>query len=96
MLVLTRKSGESVFIDGKTKVFVMDAKNGSVKLGIEAPDHVLIYRGEVYEKIMEENRQAAEANIEDLSGLSGLLAFKSGKKVLKAPEKKTPPETSAA
>lgn len=76
MLVLTRKSGESIFIDGKTKVSVVEIKGGTVKIGIEAPDNVLIYRGEVFEKILEENKKAAAAGINDLDGLAGLLAVR--------------------
>lgn len=76
MLVLTRKSGESIFIDGKIKVSVVEAKGGAVKLGIEAPDHVLVYRGEIFEKILEENKQAATAGISDLDGLAGFFAKK--------------------
>lgn len=69
MLVLTRKSGESLFIGGKTKVFIVEVKGGSVKLGIEAPDNVLVYRGEIYEKIMEENKSSAKTDIGDVNGL---------------------------
>lgn len=73
MLVLTRKLGESIFIDGKTKVSVVEVKGGSVKIGIDAPDHVLIYRGEVYEKILRENQAAAKAELGDLNGVADLL-----------------------
>lgn len=73
MLILTRKSGESIFIDGKIKVSVLEVKGGAVKLGIEAPDYVLVYRGEIFEKILEENKKAATSGISDLDELVGLL-----------------------
>jgi carbon storage regulator len=47
MLVLTRKAGESVVLDGKIIVRVLGAQNGRVRLGIEAPDDVLVLREEV-------------------------------------------------
>ena len=80
MLVLTRKAGESLLIGGKTKVVVVEAKGGSVKLGIEAPSNVLVYRGEVYDRIMEENKSAAKMKIDDLSSLASLLPIAAAKK----------------
>ncbi len=74
LLVLTRKSGESLFIGGKIKVYVIEVKGGSVKLGIEAPENVLVYRGEIYEKIVEENKSAATVDIRDVDGLKGFLS----------------------
>ncbi len=47
MLVLTRKSGESVVIDGNIKLTVVQIAPGRVKIGIEAPSHVTIDRSEV-------------------------------------------------
>ena len=47
MLVLTRKSGESVVIDGNIKLTIVQIAPGRVKIGIEAPSHVTIDRAEV-------------------------------------------------
>jgi carbon storage regulator len=47
MLVLTRKSGESVVIDGNIKLTVVQIAPGRVKIGIEAPASVTIDRAEV-------------------------------------------------
>jgi carbon storage regulator len=88
LLVLTRKSGESIFIDGKIKVSVIEVKGGAVKLGIEAPDHVLVYRGEIFEKILEENKKAATSGISDLDELVGLLPKReTGNKTIRRQEK---------
>ena len=51
MLILTRKQIESVVIDGTIKITVLSDKHGQVKLGIEAPDDVEIWREEIYEEI---------------------------------------------
>ena len=51
MLILTRKQNESVFIDGNIKATVLSDRHGQVKLGIEAPDDVEIWREEIYEKL---------------------------------------------
>lgn len=47
MLVLSRKVGESVVIGGGIVVRVLDAGRGRVRLGVEAPDEVLVLREEV-------------------------------------------------
>ena len=72
MLVLTRKSGESIKIGEDISIMVVKVEGGQVKLGIAAPEDVTIYRTEVYERIMEENRRAALAQKEDARKLSKL------------------------
>jgi carbon storage regulator len=47
MLVLTRKPGEKVVIDGGITITVIEAKGGKVRIGIEAPPHVSILRSEL-------------------------------------------------
>ncbi len=47
MLVLTRKSGQELVINGQIRVRVLSSRAGSVRLGIEAPKEVAILRGEV-------------------------------------------------
>lgn len=61
MLVLTRKVGERILIGDNIVVQVVEFNRGNVKLGIEAPETVSIFRYEVYERIQEENRCAAKA-----------------------------------
>lgn len=58
MLVLSRKKGESIIIDGKIEVKIISIEGDLVKLGIEAPKSVAIYRQEVYKAIQEENQAA--------------------------------------
>ncbi len=60
MLILTRKVGEAIAIDEQVTVRVLDIKGGQVKLGVEAPSHITVHREEVFARIMEVNRQAAE------------------------------------
>ncbi len=62
MLILARKTNESIVIGGEIEVSVIDIRGDQVKLGISAPRHVKVYRREVYEAILEENRQAAAAS----------------------------------
>jgi carbon storage regulator len=58
MLVLSRKSGESIVIDGRIKVTVMRVDGDVVKVGIEAPAEVPVHRQEVYDEIQRNDREA--------------------------------------
>lgn len=58
MLILSRKPGESLVIDGRIHVKVVRVEGEVVKLGIEAPADVPVHRKEVYEEIQRSNRQA--------------------------------------
>ncbi len=49
MLVLSRRTAETLLIDGRIKVTVLQVRGKRVRLGIEAPRHVLISRGELLE-----------------------------------------------
>ena len=51
MLILTRKQNEAVIIDGDIKITILGTKGQDVKLGIEAPDDVEIWREELYERL---------------------------------------------
>ena len=58
MLILSRRIGESVVIDGRIKVKVVRIDGDVVKIGIEAPSDVPVHREEVYEEIQRSNRDA--------------------------------------
>jgi len=60
MLVLTRKTGQKLIIANDIEITVLETKGESVKIGIEAPKHVAIYREEIYEEIKKANRQATQ------------------------------------
>ena len=59
MLVLTRKIGESIIINDDIEVKVLEVDGGSVRLGIEAPQKVRVFRKEIQDAIREENIKAA-------------------------------------
>ena len=50
MLVLTRKSGQSVIINDEIKIMVVQVKGKQVRIGIEAPASSKIFREEIYNK----------------------------------------------
>jgi len=59
MLVLTRKLGEVIRVGESVTVRVLEMKGNQVRLGVEAPREVRIYREEVYRAIRRENEEAA-------------------------------------
>jgi carbon storage regulator len=54
MLVLTRKTGQEIIIDGNIRITVTSAGDGRVKLGITAPAHIKVDRAEVAARIAAE------------------------------------------
>ncbi len=59
MLVLSRKIGEVVTIGSSVQIKILSFDRGIVRLGIEAPRNIPVHRKEIYDKIIEMNRQAA-------------------------------------
>ncbi|MDF2669751.1 MAG: carbon storage regulator [Paenibacillus sp.] len=60
MLVLTRKKGESIMIGDQIEVIVLSTEGDTVKLGIQAPKQVQVYRKEIYASIQQSNREASQ------------------------------------
>jgi len=59
MLVLTRKINEKIRIGTDLVINVISINESQVKLGIEAPLEVKIYREELYERLKQSNIEAA-------------------------------------
>ena len=73
MLVLSRKLGEVIAIGDRISVTVLEVKDNKVRIGIDAPQDTRIYRQEVYLKVQQENRQAAEWCLADLDNVANLI-----------------------
>ena len=67
MLILTRNSGEGLFIGDDIRITVLEIRGKQIRLGIEAPTKVVVLREEIYRRIQEENLQAAGAREIDVS-----------------------------
>jgi carbon storage regulator len=76
MLVLSRKTGEEIKIGRDIVISVVKVEGSTVRIGIEAPKQVPILRMEVFEKIQNENREAASKEIQDISQVAALLKTK--------------------
>ncbi len=70
MLILTRKLGESIIIDENVQISVIEINKNNIKLGVNAPKELTIYREEVFLKIKEENSQSSSSGIIDFIDFS--------------------------
>ncbi|GAB4131195.1 MAG: hypothetical protein Fur0036_17920 [Fimbriimonadaceae bacterium] len=66
MLVLTRKVNQSIVIGEGIEVVVLEVRGEQVRLGIKAPDHVKVYRKEIFDLIQSENQAAADVSPSDV------------------------------
>lgn len=63
MLALTRKPGERIMIGENIVITIVEVKGDSIRLAIDAPKEIKIYRGELFDAIVAENQQAANPMI---------------------------------
>ena len=70
MLVLTRKLGESIIIYENIQISAIEINKNNIKLGINAPNNVTIYREEVFLKIREENELSSSSGVIDIINFS--------------------------
>ncbi len=73
MLILTRKVDEAIRIGDDVVIKIVEVNKRHVKIGIEAPKTVSINREEVYQKIQEENREAATHKEESIKSIADLI-----------------------
>ncbi len=76
MLALTRKKGESLVIGNNVEIMVLEVRGDQVKIGINAPKEIPVYRKEVYLQIQKENEEAMGVdNYEEFGGYdAGVVA----------------------
>jgi carbon storage regulator len=66
MLILTRRTGQSLYLGENIRIAVLGIQGKQVKIGLTLPEDMTVYRDEVYQRVMEENRMAAQTGNEDL------------------------------
>ncbi len=65
MLALSRKINESIIIGNEIELTILEVKGDQVKIGINAPKNVPIYRKELYLQIKEANKEAANTSVSE-------------------------------
>lgn len=73
MLVLTRKVNQSIMIGNEIEVSVISVVGDKVRLGIQAPRDVAVFRREVFDEIQAQNAAAAEASLAGVDDVMGAL-----------------------
>ena len=75
MLALSRKKNEALMINNNMEVTILEIKGDQVKIGIEAPREVPVYRKEVYLQIQQSNKEAMDNAIsqENMDALKNLF-----------------------
>ncbi|MHC4269178.1 MAG: carbon storage regulator CsrA [Planctomycetota bacterium] len=73
MLILTRKLDESIIIGENIQISIVDISKINIKLGINAPKNIAIYREEVFLKIKEENKNASSSDIINITNFSNTM-----------------------
>ena len=73
MLVLTRRSSQSIVIGKDIVVTVLEVRGDQVRIGVSAPRDVDVHREEVFLELQAANRSAASPSDEAVEALSQLL-----------------------
>jgi carbon storage regulator len=66
MLILTRRPGESIYLGDDIKLTVLSVQGKQIKIGLEVPDDMPVYREEVYLRVQEQNKLALQLTDQDL------------------------------
>lgn len=66
MLILTRRPGESIYLGDDIKLTVLSVQGKQIKIGLEVPDDLPVYREEVYLRVQEQNKLALQLTDTDL------------------------------
>ena len=66
MLIITRRPGEKIMLGDDIVLHVMEIVGNSVRVGIQAPRSLPVYREEIWEAVKEENRAAAQVSPDSL------------------------------
>jgi carbon storage regulator len=61
MLIITRRPGEKIMVGDDIVIHVMEIVGNSVRVGVQAPRSIPVYREEIWNAVRDENRAAAEA-----------------------------------
>lgn len=70
MLILSRKTNEKICIGENITLTIIEVRGDQVKIGVDAPKDVKVFRHEVFQAIQSENKAAAVADSKALSALS--------------------------
>lgn len=73
MLIITRKNGQKIMINDDIEITIVESRNGTCKVAIEAPKSFKIYREEIYVQIKLANLMGQESSTATLDEASKLF-----------------------
>ena len=73
MLVLTRKRNQSIMVNDNIELTIIDIQGDQVRVGINAPKDVKVFRKEVYVEMTQENKEASNVTMDALSMLKSAI-----------------------
>lgn len=73
MLVLARKIGEKIILNDDIEIIVLDSNQNTVRIGINAPKNVSVYREELYKEIKTANMSSKDVTKNTMSELHELI-----------------------
>jgi len=76
MLILARKENQSIMIGENIEVTIVSIKGDHVKIGIEAPKNIKVYRKELYEEIQAANIEASKVQPDTLKQFGDIFKNK--------------------
>jgi len=66
MLVLSRRLGETLYLGDSIRITILNIQGKQVKIGLDVPPEMVVYREEVYKRVQEENKRSILSNNADL------------------------------
>jgi carbon storage regulator len=64
MLIITRRPGEKIMLGDDVVIEVIEVSGSSVRIGIDAPRSIRVFREEIWRAVRDENAAAADANVQ--------------------------------
>ena len=69
MLVLSRKKDQAIILNDNIEITIIEIQGEQVRIGINAPKNVSIYRKELFIEIQEENKKAASGEMVQINNI---------------------------
>lgn len=73
MLVLARKIGEKIILNDNIEIIVLDSNQNTVRIGVNAPKNVSVYREELYKEIKTANISSNSVSANSMNVLHDLI-----------------------
>ena len=83
MLILTRKVNQKLIINDDIEIVILESYKNAVKIGVNAPNNVQIYREEVYNEIKKSNKQAHNFDVNAINNIKAVQPNVAGFDIMK-------------